>query len=180
MARVPRPSAFLIRFLAAAVTVPALLAVAFLLYYDQVRAKSFYYRLVDTELMTVLAGGSMHWTGDSLYLGLPRRDTFLFSANFRRRSYMEATFRMEDASGEVLARGLPFDSLSTPLRRWLRKVPELGLREMIPEGDRLTFRIGRNAWLHYAGGGMKPGLDSSLAAKDIQVRDFVDGWYAVY
>ncbi len=103
-----RPSPFLLRFFALSLLLPAALAVVGWIYFDDVRAKSFYFRLASSGLMAHLDGGELAWDGDSLRLALATRDTVITSTDFSRQRFNQASFDIRTASGEALALGVPF------------------------------------------------------------------------
>jgi nitrite reductase/ring-hydroxylating ferredoxin subunit len=117
-----RPSPFLIRFFALSFLLPALLAVVGWMYFDEVRAKSFYYRLEANHLVQHLDGGQLDWKGEVLELRLDTRDSILRSTDFSAKQVTGAHFDLYRASGEAIATQLPFDSLAPHLKR-VSRVP---------------------------------------------------------
>ncbi len=170
-----RPSPFLLRFFALSLLLPAALAVVGWIYFDDVRAKSFYFRLASSGLMAHLDGGELAWDGDSLRLALATRDTVITSADFSRQRFNQASFDIRTASGEALALGVPFAELAPHTKRVMRKIPELGLREMrSPAPGQLQFRLGRTGWLHWSASAAPAGVLDSPG-----VRRLDPHWYVV-
>lgn len=170
-----RPSPFLIRFFALSLLLPAALAALGWVYYDEVRAKSFYYRLESNNLIRHLEGGQLDWNGEVLELRLDSRDTVLRSADFGAKTFTQAHFDLNRASGEPIEQAIPFDSLAPHLKRVMRKVPELGLREMrSPAPGQLQFRLGKTSWLHWSASAAPSGVLDTPGVKRLDAH-----WYMV-
>ncbi len=170
-----RPSQFLLRFFALSLLLPIGLAVVGWIYFDEVRAKSFYYRLQEKNLIRHLEGGSLDWTGDALLVRLESRDTVIRSSDFTAKRFNEAHFDFSRASGEAIAEGVPFDSLAPHLKRVMRKIPELGLREMRSPGPgELQFRLGKTSWLHWSASAAPSAVMDTPGVKRLDAH-----WYMV-
>ena len=145
-----RISPYVLRFVLMSMLLPVLLALVGWFYYDDVKAKSFYYRLISSNLMTHLDGGELSWVDDSLSLQLATRDSLITCASFNAKNFNKARFDFHRLDGSTIALDVPFDSLSPYMKRVMRKIPELDLREMhSPEPGHLQFRLGATSWLHY-------------------------------
>jgi hypothetical protein len=164
---------FLIRVAIIAITFPLALGIMGWFYYDQIRAKSLYYRLADSGLISTLEGGDLIWSGESLELNLYPLDSLYSSENFNPDKLKQISFSVRNSAGELLVESLSFDALSDQMKRIMRKVPELGLREMrTPEKGHLEFRIGKTSWLHYT---TDPTSDQIAEYEGVRMLD--EHWY---
>lgn len=164
---------FFLRFALVALTVPIVLGALAYTFYNDIRTKSLYYRLDGSELLTILEGSDLLWTGDSLELSLPSQDIELRSIDFNKEP-QQARYQLIQA-GQV-REDLPLDSLPELTQRWLKRLPELGLREMrTPYEGWLAFRIGKEDWLFYSASGSD--LPAEIANRS--KRDFDGHWIAV-
>ena len=164
---------FLLRFALVALTVPVILGVLAYTFYNDIRTKSLYYRLDGSELLSILDDSDLLWTGDSLELSLPSQNLEVYSTNFKREPQL-ASYQL--VSEGAVQEGIPFDSLPDMTRRWLKRLPELGLREMrTPYEGWLAFRIGKEDWLFYSASGSD--LPAEIANRS--KRDFDGHWIAV-
>lgn len=169
-----RISPYVIRFVLMSILLPVLLALVGWLYYDDVRAKSFYYRLSSSNLMEHLEGADLEWVDNSLTLRLGTRDSVITSDFFSAKHYNRARFDFRHNDGTPIALNVPFDSLSPYMKRVMRKIPELELREMhAPEPGHLQFRLGTNSWLHYTA------AESDLPVGTGTYRRMDDHWYVL-
>jgi hypothetical protein len=169
-----RMSPYVFRFLLLSLLLPTLLALVGWLYYDDVRSKSFYYRLVSSNLAGHLDGGELTWQDETLTLRLATRDSLITCDPFTAKRYHKARYDFHRLNGEPIALGVPFDSLSPYMKRVMRKIPELGLREMrSPAPGQLQFRIGDDSWLYYTN---NPETAASLTGK---VRKMDPNWYVL-
>jgi hypothetical protein len=145
-----RVSPFVFRFLLVSILLPVLLLLVGWLFRDEVRAKSYYYRLQVPELLAYLDGARVDWQGEDLVLDLGARDTVLRCTPFQAKSFNKALYRLESGEGAEYGRDIPFEELPEPMRMTLRKVTELKLLNMrSPEAGQLDFLLEEGRWLHY-------------------------------
>lgn len=164
---------FLLRFALVALTVPVILGLLAYTFYNDIRTKSLYYRLDGSELLNILDDSDLLWTGDTLELSLPSQNLAVYSSDFKREPQL-STYQL--VSRGAVQEDVPFDSLPEMARRWLKRLPELGLREMrTPYEGWLAFRIGKEDWLFYS----DSGSDLPAAIANRSKRDFDGHWIAV-
>ncbi len=145
-----RLSPYVIRFILMSLLLPVLLALVGWLYFDDVKAKSFYYRLISSNLMTHLDGAEISWNDDSLSVKLNNRDSLVTCAPFSAKNYHKALYDFHHLDGSVIELDVPFKSLSPYMQKVMRKIPELDLREMrSPQPGQLQFQLNETSWLHY-------------------------------
>ncbi len=165
-----RVSPFVFRFLLVSILLPVLLLLVGWLYRDQVKAKSYYYRLQAPELLAYLDGASVDWQAEQLVLDLGARDTVLRCSAFQAKNFNKALYRLESPDGGVYGNDIPFDQLSEPMRMTLRKITELELLRMrSPQPGQLDFLLDEGRWLHYR--------SDSLLVPDSPLQALDAYWY---
>ena len=145
-----RVSPFVFRFLLVSILLPVLLLLVGWLFRDEVKAKSYYYRLQGPELLAYLEGARVDWQGEELVLDLGARDTVLRCSPFEAKSFNKALYSLQSAGGREYAGAIPFEQLPEPMRMTLRKITELKLLQMRSPGEgQLDFMLEEGRWLHY-------------------------------
>ncbi len=145
-----RISPFILRFLILSLLLPAVLGLVAWLYYDDVRAKSYYYRLNSKEMIGHLEGAQIRWAKDSLILDWSFRDTVVSAYPFSAKKFNKLHYDFRRADGSELSLQVSYDSLPDPVRQVVRKVQELRLSEMSsPSPGIMQFSLAPEQWLIY-------------------------------
>lgn len=133
------------------VVVPLILGFLGWLYYGDLRSKSVYYRLNDSDVLRLIVESELSWDDQNLEFYLPRMELQISSSDFDKKNFRKSHLDLHYKNLDSLSSQVPFDSLSDKLKQVLNKVPELGLRKVESNAaGLLEIQIGIKRKLYYA------------------------------